>query len=49
LNKFSRQAGATSMKHVWIAGLGFFLAAVIITLVSLSLNVSNVTFEVALS
>jgi hypothetical protein len=48
LNTFSGQA-ATSVKHVLIVGLGFFLAAVIITLVSLSLNVSNAAFEVALS
>jgi hypothetical protein len=48
LNTISGQAGATNMKHVLIVGLGFFLVAVLITLVALSANFSN-TFEVALS
>lgn len=43
------QAGATSMKHALIVGLGFFVVAAIITLVTLSVNLSNTAFEVALS
>jgi hypothetical protein len=49
LNTLSGQAGAPSMKHVLIVGFGFFLVAIVITLVSLSLNLSNTAFEVALS
>ena len=49
LNTFSGQAGATSVKHVLIVGLGFFLVAAIITLVTVSLHLSNTGFEVALS
>jgi hypothetical protein len=49
LNTLSGEAGAASMKHVLIVGLGFFLVAVVITLVTLSLNLSNTGFEVALS
>jgi hypothetical protein len=49
LNTFSSQAGVTSMKHVLIVGLGFFLVAIIITLVSLNVDLSNTAFEVALS
>lgn len=49
MNTFSGQAGVTSMKHVLIVGLGFFFVAIVITLVSLSLNLSNTAFEVALS
>jgi hypothetical protein len=37
------------MKHALIVGLGFLLVAVIITWVSLSLNLANTAFEVALS
>jgi Flp pilus assembly pilin Flp len=48
LNTSSGQAGATSMKHVLIVGLGFFLVIALITLVTLSANLSD-TFEVALS
>jgi Flp pilus assembly pilin Flp len=49
LNTLSDQPGATSMKHALIVGFGFFLVALVITLVSLSLNLSNTAFEVALS
>ena len=48
LNTISGQAGPTSVKRVLIVGVGFFLIAVLITLVALSVNLSN-TFEVALS
>jgi hypothetical protein len=37
------------MKHALIVGLGFLLVAVIITWASLSLNLANTAFEVALS
>jgi len=37
------------MKHALIVGLGFFVVAAIITLVTLSVNLSNTAFEVALS
>ena len=49
LNTYSGQTDATSMKHVLIVGLCFFLVAAIITLVSLSLNLPNTAVEVALS
>jgi hypothetical protein len=49
LNTLSGQAGATSTKHVLTVGLCLFFVAVIIALVSLSLNLSNTAFEVALS
>jgi ABC-type branched-subunit amino acid transport system permease subunit len=49
LNTLSGQAGATSLKHALIVGFGFFLVALVMTLVSLSLNFSNTAFEVALS
>jgi hypothetical protein len=49
LSTFSGQADATSMKHVLIVGLGFFLVAAIVTLVTVSLHLSNAGFEVALS
>jgi uncharacterized membrane protein YkvI len=49
LNTFSGQAGATSMKHVLIVGLIFFFVALIITSVSLNLNLRNTAFEMALS
>jgi hypothetical protein len=49
LNTLSGQAGATRLKHALIVGFGFFLIALVMTLVSLSLNLSNTAFEVALS
>jgi hypothetical protein len=49
LNTVSSQAGAAGMKHMLIVGLGFLLVAVVVTLVSLSLNLSDTAFEVALS
>jgi hypothetical protein len=49
LNTVSSQAGAADMKHMLIVGLGFLLVAVVVTLVSLSLNLSDTAFEVALS
>jgi ABC-type branched-subunit amino acid transport system permease subunit len=49
LSTLSGQAGTTSMKHALIVGLGFFLVALVLTLVSISLNLSNTAFEVALS
>jgi Flp pilus assembly pilin Flp len=47
LSTFSDEAGATTTKYVLI--VGFFLVAAIITLVTLSVNFSNTTLEVALS
>ena len=49
LNTSSGQVGATSMKHVLIVGLCFFFVAVVITWVSLSLNLSSTAVEMALS
>jgi hypothetical protein len=49
LNTFSGQGSAANVKHVLIVGLGFFFVAVIMTLVTLSLNFSDVAFEMALS
>jgi hypothetical protein len=49
LSTLSGQAGTTSMKHALIVGLGFFLVALVLTLVSISLTLSNTAFEVALS
>jgi hypothetical protein len=49
LSTFSGQVGATSVKHVLIVSIGFLLIAVIITWVSLSVNLANTAFEVALS
>jgi hypothetical protein len=49
MNAFSGQAGATGMKHVLIVGLGFLVIAAILTLVTLSVTLSNTAFEVALS
>jgi hypothetical protein len=47
VSALSDQAGATTPKYVLI--VGFLLVAAIITLVTLSVNFSNTTFEVALS
>jgi hypothetical protein len=49
MNTFSGQAGATGLKHVLIVGFCFLVIAAIITLVTLSVTLSNTTFEVALS
>ena len=49
LSTSSGQVGATSIKHVLIVGICFFFVAVIITWVSLSLNLPNTTVEMALS
>jgi hypothetical protein len=49
LNTLCGQADTTGMKHALIVGFGFFLVALVIILVSLSLNFSNTAFEVALS
>jgi hypothetical protein len=49
LSTFSGQPGAASMKHVLVVGLGFLVVAAIITLVTLSVNLSNTAFELALS
>jgi hypothetical protein len=49
LSTSSGQAGATSIKHVLVVGLCFFFVAVVITWVSLSLNLSSTAVEMALS
>jgi Flp pilus assembly pilin Flp len=47
LNTFFGQADATSMKYAFVAA--FILVAICITLVGVGLNLSNPTFEMALS
>jgi Flp pilus assembly pilin Flp len=47
LNRFFGQADATSTKYTFIAA--FILVAIFITLVSVGLNLSDTTFDMALS
>ena len=47
MNTFFGQAGAKSMKYALVAA--FFSAVIFITLVSLGANVSNTTYDLALS
>jgi hypothetical protein len=49
LNTFSGRAGAARMKDALIVGVSIFVVAAIVTLVTLSVNLSNKAFEVALS
>jgi hypothetical protein len=49
LSTLSGQVRTTSVKHMLIVGLSFLLIALVIALVSMDLNPTNVAVEVALS